>query len=63
MDECELIALVTSVACAISKSCSDDDISVLSAVFSQLGDTLQTVLTQREIRNNQTSANIDCDKE
>jgi hypothetical protein len=63
MDECELIALVTSVACAISKSCSDDDISVLSVVFCQLGDTLQTVLTQREIRNNKNSANTDCNNE
>jgi len=49
MDECELITLVTAVACGISKCCSEDDISLLSVVMSQLGDTLATILTQREI--------------
>lgn len=51
MDDCELIALITAAACGITKCCQDDDIAVLSAVFSQLGDTLATVLVQREIRN------------
>jgi hypothetical protein len=50
MDDCELITLVTAVACAISKNCSENDISILSAVFSQLGDTLATVLTNRELK-------------
>lgn len=51
MDECELIALIATIACAISKCCPEDDISLMSVVFTQLGDTLATVLTQREIRN------------
>lgn len=51
MDECELITLVTVVACSISKSCSDDEISVLAAVFTQLGDTLATILTKRDLDN------------
>jgi len=54
MDECELITLVTAVACGISKCCSEDDISLLSAVMSQLGDTLATILTQREINENKS---------
>jgi hypothetical protein len=49
MDECELITLVTAIACTISKCCSDDDISILSVIFTQLGDTLTTVLTKREL--------------
>jgi hypothetical protein len=52
MDECELIALVTAVACGISKCCQEDDISIMAAVFTQLGDTLTTVLVKRESREN-----------
>jgi hypothetical protein len=48
MDECELIALVTAAACGISKCCSDNELAILSAVFTQLGDTLATVLACRE---------------
>lgn len=50
MDECELIALVTAVACGISKCCQEDDITIMAAVFTQLGDTLTTILVQRELR-------------
>jgi hypothetical protein len=54
MDECELIALVTAAACGISKSCSTDDITLMASVFSQLGDTLATVLTYRELKENKS---------
>lgn len=37
MDECELVSLVTAVACGISKCCSDDEMNILAAVFTQLG--------------------------
>jgi hypothetical protein len=59
MDECELITLVTAIACTISKCCSDDDISILSVIFTQLGDTLTTVLTKRELceKNNKDTDN------
>lgn len=55
MDECELVALVTAVACAISKSCDDEDISLLAVVLTQLGDTLTTILTQRQINEGKES--------
>lgn len=50
MDECCLITVISGIACAITKSCSDDDISILTAALTQLGDTLATYLTQKEIR-------------
>lgn len=49
MDECELVTLVSAIACAISKGCSDDELALLSAVFSQLGDTLATIISRREL--------------
>lgn len=48
MDECELIAFVSAVACAITKCCTTDDINLLSVIFTQLGDSLQTALAQRD---------------
>ncbi len=49
MAYCELIALITSIACGITKCFSDDEIALLAASFTQLGDTLATYLTQVQI--------------
>lgn len=51
MDECELVIFVSTIACAISKNCCDDDLSVLASVFNQLGDTISTILARREANN------------
>ena len=52
MNECELIAFISTVACALSKNCSTDDLTILSVVFTQLGDTLTTILTKRQLCEN-----------
>ncbi|NLL72913.1 MAG: hypothetical protein GX237_05240 [Clostridiales bacterium] len=49
MDECELVALISTLACSISKCYSNDDISLLAAALTQLGDTLATIVTKREL--------------
>lgn len=49
MDECELIILVSTVACTLSNCYSAEELSVLSSVFNQLGDTLATILAKREL--------------
>ncbi|HWT75436.1 MAG TPA: DUF6774 domain-containing protein [Mobilitalea sp.] len=59
MNDCGLIAAVSGIACTIIKSCSDDEISILSAVLTQLGDTLGTYLTQKEICKKRLSDNND----
>lgn len=48
MQPCEFVAYITTVACAISKCCSNDEIEILAAAFSQLGDTLATILVQKQ---------------
>ena len=50
MDPCELTASITAAANAIARKLSDDELTLLSAVFVQLGDTLATIATQRAIR-------------
>jgi len=49
MNECELVILVSTIACALAKCLTSDELALLASVFSQLGDTLETILTQREI--------------
>lgn len=48
MQSCELVTFVTAMACSISKCCSPEELEILSAVFSQLGDTLATIITNEE---------------
>lgn len=43
MSSCEFIFLITSLACSISKGKSQEEIELLAAAFSQLGDTLSTI--------------------
>lgn len=42
-----LAASVTALAIMISKDKSDAEIAVLGAIFTQLGDTLETIIAQR----------------
>jgi hypothetical protein len=55
MNDCELITFITAIACGIINCCSEDDISLLSVGFTQLGDTLSTYLTQKELREKKNS--------
>ncbi len=49
MLDCELITLISAIACAIIKCNDEDTISILGASFTQLGDTLATYLVQKGI--------------
>ena len=55
MDPCELTASITAAANAIAYKLSCDELTLLSAVFVQLGDTLATIATQRAIRDASSS--------
>jgi hypothetical protein len=47
--DCELITLISAIACAIIKCNDEDTISILAVSLTQLGDTLATFLTQKDI--------------
>ena len=49
MNSCHLTASITVVANAISGKLSTEEITLLAAVFVQLGDTLATIATQKSI--------------
>jgi hypothetical protein len=52
MEDCELIFLISTVACSIIKCCPEEEVPILAAAFTQLGDTLATYLVQKEAREN-----------
>lgn len=54
------MAFISAIACALAKCCSTDELILLSAALSQLGDTLDTILTKRELNENKSK---DCNKE
>ncbi|MRM86969.1 hypothetical protein DWX41_05365 [Hungatella hathewayi] len=53
MNSCELVTYISSIACFLSKNCSTEELEMLAAIFSQLGDTLATILVNE--------ANCPCD--
>lgn len=47
MDSCELVTLISTLACSIAKDRTTDEINTLAVIFTQLGDTLTTIATTR----------------
>lgn len=56
MNPCELTAFITAIANTLSCNLSIDELNLLGAVFSQLGDTLTTIATQKSICDNSSTA-------
>ena len=53
MNPLELTASVTALANALACQLSNDELNLLSAVLTQLGDTLTTIATKRSICGNE----------
>lgn len=49
MNSCELTASITALANAIACNRTVDEINLLGVIFTQLGDTLLTIGTQKSI--------------
>lgn len=49
MNACELTTSITAIANALACGRTTDEINLLGAVFTQLGDTLVTIATQRDL--------------
>ena len=45
MNSCAFVNFISLLACEISKDKSQDELAILSAFFTQLGDTLATLAT------------------
>ena len=49
MNPCELTATITTVANALACKFNNEELTLLSTILVQLGDTLATIVTQRTI--------------
>lgn len=49
MDSCELTIAVSALANILAEKYSCNELSPLAAIFTQLGDTLTTIVTRNEI--------------
>ena len=49
MNGCELTASITALANTLACSLTEDELSLLGVVLTQLGDTLLTIATHRSI--------------
>ena len=49
MNSCELTAPITALANVIACNFNNDEIILLASIFVQLGDTLATIATQKNI--------------
>ena len=45
----EIITLVSTLSCFIAKDKTEEDLALLSAIFTQLGDSLATIAVSRSI--------------
>lgn len=70
MNSCNLVVTITGIACTLANCLSDEELGLLSAALSQLGDTLETILANEsfqkeccdssEKRNDPCSQHGDC---
>lgn len=58
MNSCELVNLISILSCFIVENYNEAQIGVLAAVFTQLGDSLATILANEALRDS-----LGCDQE
>lgn len=49
MNSCELVNLVSMLSCLIVQNYNDEEIGLLAAIFTQLGDSLATILANNAL--------------
>ena len=52
MNACELTASITALANAVACKMSNEELTLLGVILTQLGDTITTIAVQREICEN-----------
>lgn len=48
MNGCEIVTLVSTLACIISQDKSAEELALLAAIFTQLGDSLVTLAITKD---------------
>lgn len=48
MNPCEITALVTAFSNILAQNLTENELNLAAAIFSQIGETLNTIIAQRE---------------
>ncbi len=59
MNSCELVNLVSVLSCLIVQNYTDEQIGILAAVFTQLGDSLATILANEALLDSCKNENME----
>lgn len=51
MNSCELVTFISTIACAIANCSTPEETAILASIFTQLGDTLETITVHNDICN------------
>jgi len=51
MNSCELVNLISILSCYIAENYNEAEIGILAAIFTQLGDSLATILANNALRD------------
>lgn len=49
MQSCELVMSISALACCIAEGRSPEEIALISSIYSQLGDTLNTIAAHQAL--------------
>jgi hypothetical protein len=52
MESCELVSLISAIACVLAQNCTTEELTLLSASLTQLGDTINSILVNNELCEN-----------
>ncbi len=52
MNNCELTYLISTLACSIAKDKSSNELTLIAATFTQLGDSIATIAIQKQSEEN-----------
>ena len=55
MNSCELVNLISMLSCIIVQNYDDNEIALLAAIFTQLGDSLATILANKALLDSNES--------
>lgn len=55
MQSCNLVLAISAIACEIAKNKTAEEISLLGSIFTQLGDTLNTIVVQEASCSSKTT--------
>jgi len=59
MNSCELVNLVSMLTCLIVQNYNDNEVALLAAIFTQLGDSLATILANEALLDSNKNSILD----